>query len=270
MDVLPIGLNWRKTHAVPEIVALKAVNASGTIKPFSLFEPPINAGEEFWVEIYVEDVSSLFGLSFVLTYDNNDFIEPLSAESGIFMGDDVIFFPNIDKDADEVAVGITRKAGQGGVGGSGTVVMIKLKMLQNFEDGSVITFFLNDVVANDQSGASINLTIEDGQIGVGVSDELSTLPRKFSLSQNYPNPFNPMTSIEFAVPLGKSKYVRLNIYDLRGALVRTLVDEVYNPGVHSALWDGTDETGKKVSSGVYIFRLQAGGFTKTRKMLLMR
>jgi len=264
------NINWVGFDSAHGVIALKAVNASGTIKPFSLFEPPLNAGDEFWVEIQVQDVSSLFGLSFVLTYDNSEFIEPLSAESGTFMGDDVVFFPNIDKDADEVAVGITRKAGQGGVGGSGTVVMIKLKMLQNAEDGSVITFFLNDVVANDQSGAGINLTIEDGQIGTGVSDELSTLPRKFSLSQNYPNPFNPLTSIEFAVPAGKSEHVRLKIYDLRGALVRTLVDEVYNPGVHSAVWDGTDETGSKVSSGVYIYRLQADGFTKTRKMLLMR
>ena len=103
-----------------------------------------------------------------------------------------------------------------------------------------------------------------------MSDGLLTLPQKFSLSQNYPNPFNPLTSIEFAIPAGISEHVRLNIYDLRGALVRTLVDKVYNPGVHSALWDGTDETGNKVSSGVYIYMLRAGEFTNSKKMLFVR
>ena len=64
--------------------------------------------------------------------------------------------------------------------------------------------------------------------------------------------------------------VKLNVYDLRGALVKTLVDEVRSPGHHSVVWEANDNYGHKVSSGIYIYQLQAGEFTKSNKMILMR
>ena len=103
-----------------------------------------------------------------------------------------------------------------------------------------------------------------------VYSEEIMLPKVLKLSQNYPNPFNPITKIEYMITSDSSKHVNLNIYDLRGTLVRTLVDEFRNPGIHSVVWDGIDKTGNRVSSGVYIYRLQAGGFSKTNKMLLIR
>lgn len=96
------------------------------------------------------------------------------------------------------------------------------------------------------------------------------IPETFNLFQNSPNPFNPLTTIQYNVPVGNTEYVRLNVYDLRGALVRILVDNVVVPGYHSIVWDGTDKTGKKVSSGIYIYQLKAGEFTKSNKMILMR
>jgi len=277
-DVLPIGLNWDKTQVIPKITvyntgntANKTVAAAAVTKPVPFIELPVKTGDEFWVEIQVSDVSSLFGMSFVLTYDNKDAIEPLTCEQGTFMGDDVIIFSQVDNNADEVAVGISRKSGQGGVNGTGTVVRIKFGMSQDLDVNSGINLCICDVVANDPSGENINLTIEDGQIGTIVkSDELSRLPRKFSLSQNSPNPFNPSTTIQYSIPEGKSVKVRLNVYDLRGALVRTLVNQVINSGIHSVVWDGIDTTGNRVSSGVYIYRIQAGRFSKTNKMLLIR
>jgi len=115
------------------------------------------------------------------------------------------------------------------------------------------------VVLESLTGEEIPSSVED----------LHT-PNKFILSQNSPNPFNSSTTIEYAIPAGISEQVCLKVYDLRGALVRTLVDEVHDSGVHSALWDGTDETGNKVSSGIYIYRLQAGKFNKSNKMLLVK
>ncbi|MFC1539409.1 right-handed parallel beta-helix repeat-containing protein [Candidatus Latescibacterota bacterium] len=96
------------------------------------------------------------------------------------------------------------------------------------------------------------------------------VPGSFMLYQNAPNPFNPLTTIEYAIPAGKSEYVILNVYDIRGALVRTLVDHIGSPGIHSVVWDGTDESGNNVSSGIYIYMLQAGEFRKSNKMILMR
>jgi len=108
-----------------------------------------------------------------------------------------------------------------------------------------------------------------GKDAASTVDDLD-MPTKFILSQNSPNPFNPTTTIEYAIPAGKSEHVRLNVYDLRGALVKTLVDEISSPGIHSVVWDGTDDNGNKVSSGVYIYRLQSAKLTKARKMLLLR
>jgi len=131
-------------------------------------------------------------------------------------------------------------------------------------------------IATYSTGSSIYvldaIVVLESLIGKEIPSSVEDLhtPNKFILSQNSPNPFNSTTTIEFAIPVGKSEHVRLNIYDLRGALVRTLVNEISSPGVHSALWDGTDETGNKVSSGIYIYRLQAGKFTKSNKMLLVK
>jgi hypothetical protein len=89
------------------------------------------------------------------------------------------------------------------------------------------------------------------------------------LDSNYPNPFNPTTTIRFGV--AQQGRVTLRIYDVRGALVRTLVDDVREAGVeHRVRWDGRDDRGRSVASGVYFLRLEAQGFFETRKMVLLR
>ena len=96
------------------------------------------------------------------------------------------------------------------------------------------------------------------------------MPKVFSLAQNSPNPFNPSTTISYSVPEGTSVQVTLKVYDIRGRLVRTLVDEVRQPGTYSVFWDGKDEAGCQVSSGVYLYRMQARDFVQTRKMVLLK
>jgi len=90
-----------------------------------------------------------------------------------------------------------------------------------------------------------------------------------SLSQNYPNPFNPTTVIKFTVK--ERTPVRLHIYNVAGQLVRTLVDDVRTPGVvHTMEWNGRDNAGQSVASGVYFYRLVTTDFTQTRKMVLLK
>ena len=89
----------------------------------------------------------------------------------------------------------------------------------------------------------------------------------FSLYANYPNPFNPSTRISYEIP--KTTYVRLTIYNTLGQSVRVLVDGRPTAGRKTAIWDGRDQAGNMVSSGIYVYRLQAGGFTQSRKMLLL-
>ncbi|GAB4298462.1 MAG: hypothetical protein Kow0098_23730 [Ignavibacteriaceae bacterium] len=91
----------------------------------------------------------------------------------------------------------------------------------------------------------------------------------FELSQNYPNPFNPSTKIRFSLP--SSERVRLEVYDIRGSLVKTLIDsQEYQPGTYQVEWNGTDNLGRKVASGVYFTRIAAGKHTATRKMNLLK
>ncbi|MCK6621491.1 MAG: T9SS type A sorting domain-containing protein [Calditrichaceae bacterium] len=100
------------------------------------------------------------------------------------------------------------------------------------------------------------------------ADSSSTLPTRFELSQNYPNPFNPTTTITLSLP--QDSRVSLQVYDVTGRKVRTLADQPLPAGGHKIAWDGRNEGGEPVSSGVYIYRVVAGGFVESRKMVLMR
>jgi hypothetical protein len=93
-------------------------------------------------------------------------------------------------------------------------------------------------------------------------------PAEFSLSNNYPNPFNPETRIGYFIP--KACQVKLEIFNILGQRVRTLVDEAQTAGKKEVIWDGKDEKGNELASGVYFYKLQAGDFTQTKKMVLMK
>ena len=99
-------------------------------------------------------------------------------------------------------------------------------------------------------------------------DETSILIDDFKLAQNYPNPFNPATIIFFESP--KAVQISLAIYNLRGQLVRTLVSGEALPGRQQVIWDGTDNKGRDVASGIYIYKLNAGELTATKKMILLQ
>jgi len=98
-----------------------------------------------------------------------------------------------------------------------------------------------------------------------------SLPKAYALAQNFPNPFNPSTTIQFSIPenAGVVK-VRLDVFNLRGQLVKTLVDRAMEAGDYRVQWEGTDNSGKHVSSGVYFYRMKAMKFVQTRKIVLLK
>ena len=102
----------------------------------------------------------------------------------------------------------------------------------------------------------------------GLVENLSTAPGEYQLEQNYPNPFNPSTTIAYHLP--DPGNVVLKIYDGLGHEVRTLISTRQQAGTHSVLWDGSNNLGIKVSSGIFIYQLQAGDFTETRKLILQK
>ena len=126
----------------------------------------------------------------------------------------------------------------------------------NFEGVMGLTYAINGIVNSVES---------DNTEG--------TKPEEYSLSQNYPNPFNPSTTIKFSLP--EQSGVRLTIYNLLGQEVTEIVNEEMSAGKYSVVWNGTDRSGLKVSSGVYLYKIRANGksgknFTKIRKMILLK
>jgi len=98
--------------------------------------------------------------------------------------------------------------------------------------------------------------------------ESGETPKEFALNQNYPNPFNPSTTVSFSLP--QKEQVRLEVYDILGNLVKTMVNQEMGAGTYQVVWNGIDQNGARVASGVYLYKLQAGTFSTVKKMLMVK
>ena len=98
--------------------------------------------------------------------------------------------------------------------------------------------------------------------------EIAAVPSEFALALNYPNPFNPSTTIKYQI--ANDANVNLDIWNLQGQKIRTLVGKEQKSGYYSVVWDGRNEAGQTVSSGLYLYRVQAGSFVATHKMLMIK
>jgi len=128
-------------------------------------------------------------------------------------------------------------------------------------------------VSNDIVTLNVNLIRQKPYLFVlkpfiGIEAPGEQLSGSFPLFQNYPNPSNLASNIRYS--LTRNCYVELRIYNITGQLVRTLVNGRKRAGIHSVTWDGRDDSGKRVASGVYFCRLKAGNSSQTRKLLLLR
>jgi len=133
---------------------------------------------------------------------------------------------------------------------------------------------------NDERAKDIAELINEGQVVPSGWVDMTTpnvaykqtdneqLPMVFSLSQNYPNPFNPQTVISYALP--EAVHVRVDIYNLLGQKVKTLVNAAQEAGYGTVVWDGTNNQGSSVSSGIYFYRIVAGSFAESKKMILLK
>lgn len=114
-------------------------------------------------------------------------------------------------------------------------------------------------------------SVEGFDIITSIKKKQESIPEDFTLEQNYPNPFNAGTKIKFRVSSGTiSEPVRLHIYNVKGQLIATLVEEKLNPGEYEILWNGTDQRGFPVASGIYIYTVTQGQIKLSKKMTLMR
>jgi len=116
----------------------------------------------------------------------------------------------------------------------------------------------------DDVAISFPASVDGGQ----DADAARETPAVFALRQNTPNPFNPVTAVSYELP--SERDVRIDVYNIAGRLVKTLVDRRVDAGYHRAVWDGTDERGRRVASGVYMYRMKAGGFVDRKVMVLLK
>ncbi len=115
-------------------------------------------------------------------------------------------------------------------------------------------------------------TASAGAITVEGTDPI--LPQSFELKQNYPNPFNPTTTIEFSIAADNgragARQVNLEIFNVLGQKVKTMVDGPLQPGAYRMEWDATTNSGQRVATGIYLYRLRVGSESLTRKMLFLK
>ena len=125
------------------------------------------------------------------------------------------------------------------------------------------------IIKNSNISYDIKIIMGELDYVQQMSDEiLENIPSIFSLSQNYPNPFNPVTKLDYNLPL-RSR-INISIYNVLGQEIKTLVNGVKEYGYHSTTWNGQDNVGRDMASGVYFARISSQDFTKTRKMLLVK
>ena len=108
----------------------------------------------------------------------------------------------------------------------------------------------------------------DVTLGSNLGSNDITPPNYYEISQNYPNPFNPYTSIKYSLP--DVSDVKIYIYDLQGKMVRKLVDAVYPVGEHFVIWNGKDDSGRIVSTGIYTYVMRTDNFSQAKKMLFIK
>lgn len=124
---------------------------------------------------------------------------------------------------------------------------------------------VQDNLSTDYDDISGNFSITQNTTGI---NETTNLTESFTLFQNYPNPFNPSTTISYNIY--KTSFVQLKIYNLHGEEIKTLVAQIQSPNNYSFTWGGLNENKERVISGIYFYRLNAGNFTQSKKMMLIK
>ncbi|MGD8414862.1 MAG: FlgD immunoglobulin-like domain containing protein, partial [Candidatus Latescibacterota bacterium] len=157
---------------------------------------------------------------------------------------------------------------QSGTLDPGNSVEVGLELDGSILPGGEYDFNL-EVMSNDPATPVVTIPLHvvvDSTVTVtGVNDQT---PSVYALHPNYPNPFNPTTTVRYDLPAAQD--VKIAIYNVRGELVRVLVDRYQAAGRHEAVWDGRNSRGESVASGVYLYRIVAGDYVDTRKMTLLK
>ena len=235
-------------------------NANATMKLERVNDQDAESGI-LKLRVSVAQTSDLKGYGFSLQFDpvKYEFVNAAELEGNLLKsgsGQETLFLSS-NRTPGQIDIGAVKIDGRGASGGG------KLVELTFRTSGTPVSsdFQVSESVLVGLDGAVDML--HHAEIG-----NLKPLPDRFNLDQNMPNPFNPSTVIGYQLP--EAGMVRLAIYNLLGQEVRVLVNERRDAGTFSATWDGADASGSGVASGIYLYRIQAGSFSATRRMLFLK
>ena len=211
--------------------------------------------------VSLAEAKNLKGYGFSMNYDpaKYEFVKASEVEENLLKsgpGGQTLFV-SANHTPGRVDLGAVKVDGQG-VNGDGKLVELVFKTEGASASGD---FRVSEGVLIGLDGAIDRLANVDFA-------RLMPQPGEYALEQNVPNPFNPSAVIGYRIPEAGS--VRLVIYNLLGQEVRVLVDGDMEAGSFTATWDGKDEMGRQVSSGIYLYRIQAGGFLASRRMMFLK
>ena len=223
-------------------------------------EGGLQVGREFKLKVVLSNnPGTVKAIHFVLPYDPAQLEFIGVDQSAELKGASYPLFFDGRERGQQVDVSLALLGGNTAIGGSGQIASISFRLLQS----------------KDLSLGFSQIDLRDGEnnklSGQGENAEYTAIlqvPKAYGLSQNYPNPYNLQTQIAYQLP--QSGLVLLKIYNIRGELVRTLVNEYKPAGYHTVSWDGKNGDGVAVSSGIYFYRLSSESFSATRKMVMLK
>lgn len=251
IGIFPVEFQ-RKVHPATPVPPL-AMYKSATVGSVSISEGLVDRGKQVTVMLSAQGIKNMFSTDIELSY-NKEQLTPVSVTStGVATGALM---------ATSIRDGIIRieLASADALVGDGDLFQITFEASDGLKGNSKspITFTkfnINDLDMRSQTSSAFV--------------EVKGMPLSFALNQNYPNPFNPSTTISYQVP-NNGQNVRIDVYNVVGQLVRTLVDATQNAGEYKVVWDGTSGQGQQVNTGVYLFRMTSGSFVNVKKMVFMK
>ena len=247
--VISAGINTTNPDANGDYILSVSAGTYDVIASLEYYSPQTNSGVVVTANNATTGIN--FDLSWIPVYNppQNLTVDPLT---GLVTCDPPEPYPGIELQGYNFYL-------------DGTFVAILVQQtyqLENLMNGIIYTIGISAVY---DLGESDVVTVEFIYEGTDAGTNIIAVTK---LMSNYPNPFNPITNISYSI--NEAGNVRLEIYNLKGQLVKTLVNEVQETGEYTASWNGTDNSNKPVSSGVYLYKMKSANYSSTKKMILMK
>jgi len=260
-DLVIFAINFNEAAPLSKIVPLLVEgDNTGSLGLSLTTQDDLLVGEEFTVQVHLNNNPGVVkGIHFTIPY-----VESQLEFIGVTQSDELrsssypVFFDGrvVDNNVD---VSLVLLGGEAVIGGSGQIAELTFRLLET--DDLSLSFDVIDI----RDGQNSILPARGDGWEYRLTPEL---PTTYGLNQNYPNPFNLQARISYQMP--EPGLVSIKIYNIRGQMVRMLVDEYKTAGYHCEVWDGKNNAGQEIASGIYTYRMESNSFSATRKMVLIK